>query len=158
MKRSSPHQNSFALEQVVWRVCTAFVISALMKVSVAQTCKAVKCCLYLQALLPLPCCHFRAGVGPAATFSPVSLVNGILCQPFVFKSKYHWTQTERKKNILNLWKIAALGVHLYNLVGYCHFCWDFRQIFIFQSLLISQVKYLFLLQPFFSCEWMCFLS
>lgn len=84
-----PHENSFVLEQVVWRVCTAFAFSASIEMSVAQTCN-VKCCLYLQALLPWPSCLFRGGIGPAATFSDVSLVNGIFCQPFVFKSKYHW--------------------------------------------------------------------
>lgn len=89
MKKSFPHENSFALEQIVWGVCTAFVFSAFIKMGVGQTCKALKCCLYLQALLPLPCCHFRGGVGPAASSSPVSLVNGIHRQPFVFRSKYH---------------------------------------------------------------------
>lgn len=142
----------FALEQV-WRVCTAFVFSALIKMDVAQTFKSLKCCLYLQALLPLPCCHFRDGVGPAATSSPVTFMNGILSQPFVFRLKYYWTQTEGKKH-LNLWKITALCVHLDNLKVVCRFCWDFRQIFIFQSPLIFEAKYLFLLQSFFSCEWM----
>lgn len=56
---------------------------------------------------------------------------------------------DKGRDILNLSKIAALYVHLYNLKGYYCFCWHFRQIFIFQSLLISQVKYLFFLQPFF---------
>lgn len=130
-RKTFPMRTVLHWNRSVWRVCTAFVFSALIKMDVAQTCKSLKCCLYLQALLPLPHCHFRDGVGPAATSSPVTLVNGILCQPFVFRSKYYWTQTEGKK-YLNLWKITALCVHLYNLKGYRRFCWDFRQIFIFQ--------------------------